>query len=75
MILIKITDKKGKCDVSTFAKPGREVIDDIHDIVGDAIGENGVPLDMEISSWAELASVGEVWENDIIRVEPVEKEF
>ena len=49
MVLNKITDKKGKCNVSTFAKPGREVFDDIHDIVGDAIGENSNPLDVSHS--------------------------
>lgn len=70
--MIKITDKKGRYNVSTYAEPGQMAYDDIYDIVGDEMANNGIPLAIEISSWAELAAVGEVWEDKRIRVEPVE---
>lgn len=69
--MLKITDKRGTLEVSTFEELDR-AFDDIYDIVGHQLTEDGVPLSMEIFSWAELACIGEVWENDQIRVEPIE---
>ena len=75
MIMIKITDKQSRYNVSTYEEPGQRAFDDIYDIVGDELTPDGIPLAIEISSWAELACLGEVWENERIRVEPVETDF
>lgn len=70
--MIKITDKTGKFLVSTFCKSEQEAYYDIFDIVGDDLAETGIPLAIEMSSWADIATVGEVYDTPKCRVEIVE---
>lgn len=70
--MIKVTDKTGKYLVSTYEKDETDVYNAVYDIVGDELAENGIPLAQEIAGWADLATIGEVYETEKVRCEIVE---
>ena len=70
--MIQVTDKTGKHLVSAYSDNPQATYEDIRNIVGDELAPNGVPLAIEISSWAELATIGEVYETEKVKVEVVE---
>ena len=70
--MIKVTDKTGKFLVSTWERTEGDVYNAVYDIVGDKLAENGIPLAQEIAGWADLATIGEIYETDEVRAEVVE---
>lgn len=71
--MIKVTDKTGKYLVSTYEKTETGVYNAVYDIVGDELHPvNGIPLAQEIAGWADLATIGEVYETEKVRCEIVE---
>lgn len=72
MIMFEVTDKTGKYPVSAFSDNEQACYEDVRDIVGDELAQNGIPLAIEISSWASVATLGEVYETKKVKVEVVE---
>lgn len=70
--MIKVTDKTGKYLVSTYEKDETGVYNAVYDIVGDELAPNGIPLAQEVAGWADLATIGEVYETEKVRCEIVE---
>lgn len=61
---IKVYDKTHKYLVSTYAATEEGVYNAIYDIVGDEKAPNGIPYAIEVSSWADLATIGETYETE-----------
>ena len=70
--MYKVTDKTGKYLVSAYSDNAQQCYEDVRDIVGDEHANNGVPLAIEISGWTDIASLGDAYETDKVRVEVVE---
>lgn len=61
---ILITPKGRRFNFPFIAHSENEVSRSVRAIVGDKAAGNGIPYYIEVSSWADIASVGEVYETD-----------
>lgn len=64
---IHIPSKRAK--YSFNVKDEDAIADFIQREFGDTVGDNGVPLYMEASSWCSLACIGEVFSNDLFTID------
>ena len=66
----KITDLKS--GISRHVKTPEDVYDWVERFVGMELHPCGMPYCIEVSSWAELACIGEIYEHSAFTVEVVE---
>ena len=61
---IKVIDKTQKYLVASYETSEADVYNAIESIVGDKTAPNGIPYAIEVSSWADLAIIGEKYVTD-----------
>ena len=73
----KVIDKNRTdgCIEYIDAPEGSQVLYDvIDDMVGEKLHTNGIPLNIEVDGWSELACIGEIYETEDFVVECLSEE-